>query len=389
MGFVCLRESAPYGHQKGTMQIITSPRLAALAIIALASSAMAQNRWSPVDFSAFFNSSVRDFGYCAPFYPSGPQNFNGVPFTLPSSGVDTWNSNLGVTVMDLAVNVPAPLRLHTLINTLWGQGGPTSYASIELYGSGGAYYRKDLVGNSDIRDYAANNWTNQINNTTTINAFTSTMCSGIWVRLDQQILDLPAAFLNQRLVRIVFTDSGAGTFQRIFVHGITVETGCPEITQQPVNGSRCISGIVPFSIEAAGSNLTYQWQIETAPGIWATMGGDPLPLPCGGFVAAIPAGAPSIDVSITPCADQNRYRIRCIVGNFCNTITSQPATLFIKTQDLNDDGAADQGDIDYLINLIAGGGNPTGIDPDLNSDGSIDQGDVDALINWIAGGECP
>ncbi|MFA6046132.1 MAG: alkaline phosphatase family protein [Phycisphaerales bacterium] len=57
--------------------------------------------------------------------------------------------------------------------------------------------------------------------------------------------------------------------------------------------------------------------------------------------------------------------------------------------DMNQDGNADQGDIDYLINAIAGGNNDTGIDPDFNRDGNVDQGDVDALINVIAGGGCP
>ncbi|MFA6045209.1 MAG: hypothetical protein WC718_09505 [Phycisphaerales bacterium] len=57
--------------------------------------------------------------------------------------------------------------------------------------------------------------------------------------------------------------------------------------------------------------------------------------------------------------------------------------------DVNQDGNADQGDVDYLINVVAGGENPSGIDPDFNADGNVDQGDVDSLINVIAGGECP
>ena len=57
--------------------------------------------------------------------------------------------------------------------------------------------------------------------------------------------------------------------------------------------------------------------------------------------------------------------------------------------DANQDGNADQGDIDYLINVIAGGDNPTNLDPDFNRDGNADQGDIDALVNVIAGGSCP
>ena len=57
--------------------------------------------------------------------------------------------------------------------------------------------------------------------------------------------------------------------------------------------------------------------------------------------------------------------------------------------DVNQDGNIDQGDIDYLITVVAGGANPTGIDADFNQDGNIDQGDIDALVNVVAGGACP
>ncbi|MBI1190268.1 MAG: hypothetical protein GC200_06250 [Tepidisphaera sp.] len=57
--------------------------------------------------------------------------------------------------------------------------------------------------------------------------------------------------------------------------------------------------------------------------------------------------------------------------------------------DVNQDGVVDQGDVDYLVNVIAGGENPTGIDADFNGDGVADQGDVDAIIDVIAGGSCP
>ncbi|MFA6046970.1 MAG: hypothetical protein WC718_18450 [Phycisphaerales bacterium] len=56
--------------------------------------------------------------------------------------------------------------------------------------------------------------------------------------------------------------------------------------------------------------------------------------------------------------------------------------------DMNWDGNADSADIDYLINVIAGGENPNGRNPDFNRDGNADMGDVDALINVIAGGAC-
>lgn len=57
--------------------------------------------------------------------------------------------------------------------------------------------------------------------------------------------------------------------------------------------------------------------------------------------------------------------------------------------DLNQDGNVDQTDIAYLVDVIAGGPNGTGIDPDFNHDGNADQGDIDSLIDVVAGGNCP
>jgi hypothetical protein len=93
--------------------------------------------------------------------------------------------------------------------------------------------------------------------------------------------------------------------------------------------------------------------------------------------------------------------LRCIISNGCGSVptTSAPFTVLAPDDpicagvtcdaDVNSDGNADQGDIDYLINVIAGGDNPTLADPDFNHDGNADQGDVDSLINVVAGGECP
>ncbi len=70
-------------------------------------------------------------------------------------------------------------------------------------------------------------------------------------------------------------------------------------------------------------------------------------------------------------------------------VTFGQASAPVCDPDVNQDGNADQGDVDYIINVIAGGDNPTNIDPDFNQDGNSDQGDIDALVNVIAGGACP
>lgn len=68
-------------------------------------------------------------------------------------------------------------------------------------------------------------------------------------------------------------------------------------------------------------------------------------------------------------------------GPYCGTIHC--------LVDFNADGNADQDDVASLINVIAGGENPTGNDPDINRDGGVDQQDVLDLINAIASGGCP
>lgn len=57
--------------------------------------------------------------------------------------------------------------------------------------------------------------------------------------------------------------------------------------------------------------------------------------------------------------------------------------------DFNSDGNLDQGDIDALIDVVAGGETAIRGDPDLNRDGNVDQSDIDMAINIIAGGACP
>jgi hypothetical protein len=94
-----------------------------------------------------------------------------------------------------------------------------------------------------------------------------------------------------------------------------------------------------------------------------------------------------------------------IVGNTCRQWFFSPGNFNPQSQDVafvlhgsvdapcnpdyNDDGNIDQDDVAYLVNVIAGGPNPTGRDPDFNGDGNVDQEDYIALVNVVAGGPCP
>lgn len=73
--------------------------------------------------------------------------------------------------------------------------------------------------------------------------------------------------------------------------------------------------------------------------------------------------------------------VECGLDDVLVTVSACPPDL-----DLNADGNVDQGDVDCLVNVVAGGANPTAIDPDFNQDGNVDQGDISDIINAVAGG---
>ncbi|MFA6044262.1 MAG: immunoglobulin domain-containing protein [Phycisphaerales bacterium] len=160
---------------------------------------------------------------------------------------------------------------------------------------------------------------------------------------------------------------------------------CLAFSTQPESLSLCDSGDASFSVVATGTGpFTYQWRRN---GVAI-------------FSASNPTAATStLSINNASGADAGAYD--CVVSNPCGGTPSHAATLTVLAAndptcggptcdpDVNQDGNVDQGDIDYLIDVVAGAPNPTGIDPDFNQDGNVDQGDIDALINVVAGGECP
>jgi hypothetical protein len=145
----------------------------------------------------------------------------GVPFEIPTQANNYWHSEHAdgdnPRSIDIFVGRPDVREVHTLINTYWGQSGPGSYAWLEFFGSDGAYFRKDLVGNEDIRDFNQLWFTNSINGTTTVNV----VLIGSH-RLDKQAIALPADFQDEELSTIRLSDNGAYNWQRVFLAGVTV-----------------------------------------------------------------------------------------------------------------------------------------------------------------------
>ena len=135
-------------------------------------------------------------------------------------------------------------------------------------------------------------------------------------------------------------------------------------------------------IELGGPTPT-EFDRITGPASWA-LGGTLRIRTINGFV---PNFGSSFDI-ITYGSRTGTFTDIDAIGWTVQYLADRVRIVAVCEPDVNQDGNADQGDIDYLINIIAGGSNPTGIDPDFNRDGNSDQGDIDSLVNAIAGGAC-
>jgi hypothetical protein len=184
--------------------------------------------YQPVGFPEHYNDRIINR------YANYPEGNNlilgGIPFTIPPGVNNIWWSGFAggsaPQAIEITINLSFVREVHTLINTGWGAtGGP--YAYLEFLGAAGAYYRKDLYGNADMRDWYAGGYTNSINETTTINVF--------WQdnrRIDKQKISLPPEFFRQQLAIMRMVDNGSNGFQRTYLQGLTVGLGPP-----PMSGS--------------------------------------------------------------------------------------------------------------------------------------------------------
>lgn len=185
--------------------------------------------YQTIDISPYANASLQGRH---PEYPSGTGVLLGdVPFDIPTNRPNMWSGAAAAHGGSGTVSVTVPINLsnvagvHTLINTLWGQSGPTSYAAIRFLFDDGTLFIKQLVGDDDIRDYYANTFTNHINGVTTTRVFyTDTDYHGAVnrFRLDKQFIDL-SAYRDKTLVSMTVVDRGNENFQRILFSGATVQ----------------------------------------------------------------------------------------------------------------------------------------------------------------------
>jgi hypothetical protein len=159
----------------------------------------------------------------------------------------------------------------------------------------------------------------------------------------------------------------------------------PSISVQPSARTACPGGSAGFTVIAEGSGpFSYQWQLQTAPDTWQTLGNDPFPLPCGGgaFAYAAPLNSANVQIGIRPCPGVTRYQIRAVISNDCGSVTSNEATYTICPADFNCDNAVSSQDFfDFLTAFFAA-------DPhsDFNADGVFNSQDFfDFLTAFFAG----
>jgi hypothetical protein len=151
----------------------------------------------------------------------------------------------------------------------------------------------------------------------------------------------------------------------------------PRIDRHPASKAAAERGVLRLQAFATGEGaITYRWQRN---------GADLAP-----DVRVSGAATPTLVISPVRRADAGEYR--AVITYPCGQVMTRPAVVTVTpacNPDFDGDGMADQMDVAYLANVIAGGANPTGRDPDFNMDGNVDQDDYAALIQVVAGGDCP
>ncbi|HUE05780.1 MAG TPA: hypothetical protein VMR62_39930 [Bryobacteraceae bacterium] len=185
----------------------------------------------PIDISALVNVL-----WTSPFcdnsivngstFPSGSQNYGGVPFDIPTNPNNYWSGSVagncgsGTVSLTIPVGVSGVTSVFTLLNTFRSEAGPDPYLYVTFTGSGGASATRPLVGGVNVRNYNSGGYTSTINNTSTIQVWTN----GDGQRLDRQEYILPAAFASQVLTSVIITDTGSYDLSRAMLSALTVST---------------------------------------------------------------------------------------------------------------------------------------------------------------------
>lgn len=323
-------------HSRVTGRFVAAVTFTILMLGAAAQRAQAAPFYRPIDFSSSHNNRLQDLN---PAFPYGNVTLGTIPFTIPVNGNNYYNPWTfpdldAVYTLEIPVNSINVTEVHTLMNLFWGDRNDfatrtmlTSHASVEFFGTGGAYYKKDLYagdsdftnpltdGEGDFRDVFhsgfTSRWSNKINGTTTTNVFsvTNNGLAGYGpYRLDKQKFTLPGTFVNQVLTKIVLTDTGRSAStptalragQRVFLAGVTDLQSGPSIVTPKVQFTllQTYPGAGAYIQVIRVTNLG---QLAFQPNLNVAFTN----LPTGVTVAA-PAGTTSIFAPGSPYVNTNR-----------------------------------------------------------------------------------
>lgn len=183
----------------------------------------------PIDISPLVNRRLQDINQN---YPMGRAVIlGGIPFTIGSTGNNIWDANVAasggsdIALIKIPINLSGVIGVHTLINTLWGTELSNTFLSLIFTFDDGSTFVKELVGNTDVRDFYHSCWTNRINDTTTTNVFL-TQVAGVLgpnpYRLDKQFISL-LDHVGKTLVSVTLVDWGEFELQRALFCGLTVQ----------------------------------------------------------------------------------------------------------------------------------------------------------------------
>jgi hypothetical protein len=222
------------------------------------------------------------------------------------------------------------------------------------------------------------------------------MVGGTWPGHHQQGVTYSRFTVTTTDGVIGFHDGLAGAPIQSGMNGVQLRflgaCATPTLTAQPVSAATC-TGSALFSVAATGAGpLHYQWQIQTSPGVWQSMGNDPGPLPCGGgaFSYATPINSASVTIGVHACAGVTRYQVRCVVANACGGTTSNEATIYLSSADFNGDGdLGTDADIEAFFACLGGSCCATCGSADFNGDGDVGtDADIESFFRVLAGGNC-
>jgi hypothetical protein len=204
-----------------------------------------------------------------------------------------------------------------------------------------------------------------------------------WLRIS-----LPFTAMSASTV-VTMTDAPQGLpFGGHAIDDVAVVVVSP-IVASPLPAGVCRGVGAAFSVGTSGGALTYQWQIEAAPGDWRSLGNDPGPLPGGGFAYAAPLNSASVQIGVI--GRSGVFGVRCVVGTPCGNTASDATGLFVDAADMGragglagSDGVHDNNDFIAFISAFfeldarADLGTAGGL---LGFDGVFDNNDFISFIN--------